>query len=211
MSETILARAILLPDAVTDHFPVLAELQLQTASKSCPGKGLETVSKRNLDSIDPVAFRAELRQLGVNDWPVPPPGVSVDCLIDDFYPVLNPIIDRHAPVKTFKVRRETPCLYLSKETLEAMKMRDRARAGFGGDFRMLRNKCVKLVRRDRMQTAVKKMSEAPNKQAAAWRLADSVLKRGNTEQLPLLKGCQSDAQCANECNKFFLKMMMYQY
>ena len=31
-------------------------------------------------------------------------------------------------------------------------MRDRARQGFGGDYKMLRNKCVKLVRRDRMQT-----------------------------------------------------------
>ena len=84
-------------------------------------------------------------------------------------------------------------------------MRDRARQGFGGDYRMLRNKCVKLVRRDRMQTAVKKMSEASNKQAAAWKLADSMLKRGNTEKLPLLQGCKSDAQCASECNSFFMQ------
>ena len=69
---------------------------------------------------------------------------------------MNPIIDRHAPAKTFKVRRDTPCLYLSKETLEAMKKRDRARQGYGGDYKMLRNKCVKLVRRDRMRTAMKK-------------------------------------------------------
>ena len=74
------------------------------------------------------------------------------------------------------------------------------RQGFGGDYRMLRNKCVKLVRRDRMQTAVKKISEASNKQAAAWRLADSTLKRGNTERLPLLKCCKSDSEM----------MMMYQ-
>ena len=68
---------------------------------------------------------------------------------------------------------------------------------------MLRNKCVKLVRRDRMQTAVKKMSEASNRQAAAWRLADSVLK--STEKLPLLKGCSSASQCAAQCYDFFLQ------
>ena len=51
-----------------------------------------------------------------------------------------------------------------------------------------------------MQTAVKKISEASNKQAAAWRLADSTLKRGNTERLPLLKCCKSDSEM----------MMMYQ-
>ena len=70
---------------------------------------------------------------------------------------------------------------------------------------MLRNKCVKLVRRNRMQTAMKKMSEASNRQAAAWRLADSVLKRGNAEKLPMLKGCKTDADCAAECNKFFVQ------
>ena len=84
-------------------------------------------------------------------------------------------------------------------------MRDRARQGLGGDYKMLRNRCVKLVRRDRMQTALKKMSEASNRQAAAWRLADSMLKRGNTERLPVLKGCRTDTDCAAECNKFFLQ------
>ena len=187
VSDSISARAILMPDAVTDHFPVIADLQVGRGRKNSSKNGLETVSKRNLASIDPVAFRAELRQLGVNNWPAPPPGVSVDHLIDDFYSVMNPMIDRHAPVKTFKVRRDTPCLFLSKETREAMKMRDRARQGLGGDYKMLRNKCVKLVRRDRMQTAMKQLTEASNQQAAAWHLADSVLKRGNTEKLPLLK------------------------
>ena len=56
---------------------------------------------RNLASIDPVAFREELRQVGVNNWPAPPPDASVDDLIDDFYSAVN-------PVKTFKVRRDTP-------------------------------------------------------------------------------------------------------
>ena len=70
---------------------------------------------------------------------------------------------------------------------------------------MLRNKCVKLVRRDRMQTAMKKLTEASNRQAAAWRFADSMLKRGNTERLPLLRGSKSDAECASACNEFFLQ------
>ena len=115
VSDTIPASVILLPDAVTDHFPVLAELWAGIG-RVRPGKGLEIVSKRNLASINSAAFRAELRGLGVNNWPAPPPGMSVDDLIYDFYSVLDPIIDRHAPEKTFKVRRDTSCLYLSKET-----------------------------------------------------------------------------------------------
>ena len=56
-----------------------------------------------------------------------------------------------------------------------------------------------------MQTAQKKMSQASDQQAAAWRLADSMLKRGNKEKLPLLKDCQSDVDCAAKCNEFFLQ------
>ena len=127
VSGTIPARAHLLPDAVTDHFPALAELRVESGVIR-PSKCLETVSKRNLALIDPSAFRAKLRQSTT-----PPPEVSVDHLLEDFYSVLNPIIDRHAPVKSFKVRRDTPCLFLSKETREAMKMRDKVRQGYGGD------------------------------------------------------------------------------
>ena len=102
ISESVPARAILLPDAVTDHFPVLADLQVQSKGAR-PKEGLETVSKRNLASIDSTAFKAELIQLGVNNWPTPSPEYSVDAVIEDFYSVLNPIIDRHAPEKTFRL------------------------------------------------------------------------------------------------------------
>ena len=92
--KTIPASAVLLPDAVTDrtdHFSVLAELRVgQGRTRSV--KGLEVVTKRNLGGIDPAAFRVELGELGINDWPTPPPGVSVDQLLEDFYSVLNPII-----------------------------------------------------------------------------------------------------------------------
>ena len=69
---------------------------------------------------------------------------------------------------------------------------------------MLRNKCVKLVRRDRMQTALQTLSGAPDRQAAAWRLAASVLNRGQTGKLPQLKDCSNDEECATKCNSFFI-------
>ena len=206
VSESIPARVQVMPDAATDHFPVVAELFCGKRSKKGPGdKLLEQVTKRDLTSIDRAAFRGDLKALGICQWPAPPPCVTVDMMIEDFYSVIGPVIDRHAPERTFKVRRDTPPLYLTKETREAMRMRDRARQGFGGDFKMLRNKCVKLVRRDRMQTAVKKMSQASDQQAAAWRLADSMLKRGNKDKLPLLKNCKSDVESAAKCNEFFLQ------
>ena len=37
VSETIPARAYLLPDAVTDYFPVVADLQVGGRKRTCPG------------------------------------------------------------------------------------------------------------------------------------------------------------------------------
>ena len=71
VSESIPAMAYLMPDAATDHFPVIADLQVRGGKRTCSRKGLEIVSKRNL-APDPVAVRAELKELGVNDWPTPP-------------------------------------------------------------------------------------------------------------------------------------------
>ena len=118
VSESIPARAKVMPDAATDHFPVVAELFCGKRRKGL-GKGpLEQVSKRDLASIDRAAFRAEHKALGISQWPTPPSSVTVDVMIDDFYSVLGPVIDRHAPERTFKVRRDTHPLYLTKETRE---------------------------------------------------------------------------------------------
>ena len=129
------------------------------------------MTRRNLLAIDGDSFVADLEQIGVDQWPAAPEGCDVNGMIEDFYSVIYPVIDKHAPKRTFKVRRDTPLLLLSKETREAMRRRDRARLGGGGDYKMLRNKCVKLVHRDRMRTAVQTIEGAPDKQAAAWRLA----------------------------------------
>ena len=204
VSPSLPATATTLPDAATDHFPVLAFVQVGKKLKQPQGKGLETVTRRNLLAIDGDRFLADLKQIGVDRWPAAPEGCDVNGMIEDFYSVINPVIERHAPKRTFKVRRDTPPLLLSKETRAAMRARDRARHG-GGDYKMLRNKCVKLVRRDRMSTAVQALSGAPDKQAAAWRLAASVLSRGQTGKLPLLKDCTSDEECANQCNSFFIE------
>ena len=205
VSSSLPASAVTLPDSVTDHFPVLASVQVGKRIRNPQRKGLETVSRRNLAAIDQESLVSDLRQIGVDGWPAAPDGCDVDGMIEDFYGVINPVIEKHAPRRTFKVRRDTPPLFLSKETREAMRARDRARQGGGGDYKMLRNKCVKLVRRDRMQTALQTLTDAPNKQAAAWRLAGSVLSRGQTGDLPQLKGCRTDQESATMCNSFFIE------
>ena len=181
VSSSIPASATALPDAATDHFPVLACIEVGKKLQRSQGEGLETVTRRNLLAIDRDSFVNDLKQIGVDQWPVAPEGCDVNGMIEDFYSVINPVIERHAPKRTFKVRRDTPPLLLSKETREAMRERDKARQK-GGDYKMLRNKCVKLVHRDRMHTAVQTLSGAPDKQAAAWR--HGLLVQYSTEVKP---------------------------
>ena len=145
-----------MPDAATDHFPVIGRLKVLKGAPKPSRKTLEVVTRRNLGTMDQAAFKADLTKFKVDKWPAPHPDATVDDLLDDFYSVINPLINHHAPEKTFKVRRDTADLYLSLETRQAMMARDKARKGLGGDYKMLRNKCVKLVRRDLMRTAMKK-------------------------------------------------------
>ena len=190
VSNTIPAGADAMPDAATDHFPVIGRLRVSTGASKPSKKTLEVVSRRNLALIDQEKFKKDLEKLEVQNWPPPPPETTVDELLNDFYSVINPLVNHHAPEKTFKVRRDTVDLYLSKETREAMKARDKARQGHGGDYKMLRNKCVKLVRRDRMQTALKKMSESSNRLETVQISSGSRQRR----QASLLGGCRSDVE-----------------
>lgn len=101
--------------------------------------------------------------------------------------VLDPVIDKHSPVKSFKVRRDTP-LHLKPDTRRVMDLRVVARAeGRKETYKALRNKAVKLVFQDRRATVRKKLQKSKGLSSEAWKLAKSITTTTASE-LPVLEG-----------------------
>jgi hypothetical protein len=119
-----------MPDAPTDHRPVVTTVR---AGGHCPGTKLVSLKRRNFKAITLGELEGALK---LTDW-------TRVYTIRDVPDILNYImagivsaLDTIAPEKEIRVK-SGPNLYLTRETLEAMRKRDSAT---GRRYRDLRNK-----------------------------------------------------------------------
>ena len=71
-------------------------------------------------------------------------------------------LDKVAPPKLIKFRSDKPPLYLNRDTLRIMKLRDAARTSKNRQhFKALRNKANKLIKRDKVLSVVKRLKKNP--------------------------------------------------
>ena len=195
--------AVVLKDASTDHSPIIASLPLDLHSyPSGKGRRLSLITRRNFSAIDYEKVNEDIEKLGA--WPAPRSGMDPNMYLEDLYATLQPILNKHVPTETFKVRRDTAPLLIRPDTRKVMDRRDEAReAGKKGEYKALRNKAVRLVRRDRVQTIEKKLKLARNPEAESWRLAKSLVTTSSTT-LPLLHGSRTNSESAKLVNQFYI-------
>ena len=207
-STGLQAELHVLPDAISDHFPVQANIRLCHGPEHDTQHRLERVGVRNFKGIDFQKMNTELEALGVSTWPCPPQGTPPDAVLDDVLSVLYPVLDKFAPVKEIRVRRNTPALRLRPETYRILRLRDHVRKNIKekGQFKALRNRAVSMVKKDRMLTAATTLQNAKNKQAAAWKLANNMLKPKS--DLPLLQDTVNNYQSAAKLNTFYIDKVL---
>ena len=207
-STGLQAELHVLPDAISDHFPVQAQVQFCHGPERDTQCRLERVVVRNYEGINFEAMNTELEALGVSTWPCPPQGTPPDAVLDDVLSVLYPVLDKFAPGKEIRVRRNTPALRLRPETYKILRLRDHVRktGKKKGQFKVLRNRAVSMVKKDRMLTAATTLQNAKNKQTAAWKLANNILKPKS--DLPLLADTKSNEQSAAKLNNFYIDKVL---
>lgn len=189
--------------AASDHRPVTAVLHTRKSPGISPSGNLQQIISRDFKNANYDKLNNELKAAGVSDWPLPPPGMSPDAMLNDLMVILEGFVKKFVPDRLIKVRRDTPHLLLSKETIAAISSRDKARRkGKTSQYKALRNKACRLVKKDRIRTACKRLQKAGNPQAAAWKLARAVLKP--PERRPLLADTKSEEESAEKCNNFYI-------
>ena len=128
-----------LPDAITDHLPVLALLSTHSVRKPST-QPLEVITRRDFKNPDYATVNDFYIKTGVAQFPFPA-GIDIDHAMEDFYNLVKTGLDITIPTKSFKVRRDTAPLYLSEATKKLQRARDAARkAGSISQYKSLRNR-----------------------------------------------------------------------
>jgi hypothetical protein len=108
-----------------------------------------------------------------------------------------------APEKEIRVKKGQN-LYLTRETLEAMRMRDSAT---GKRYRDLRNEVSRLVRRDKQDSNLLSLMEVCNDSKVLWQLADQALGKDRPSLPASITGANGPTttpmEAADVMNKYF--------
>ncbi len=194
-----------LPTAMTDHRPVIAEFKLLHGTGS-----LKYIDCRNFKSITTpsiyMAINAE--------------ALSRVFVLDDVEEIHTIIVreivcalDLVSPIRRVLVKERRSPLYLSQETRSAIMERDYAAARHcsHSEYRRLRNRAAKLVRRDKMVSNVDHLEKQGLDSKSIWELANAVSGRSARCPLPAELGeedsssrIRGDAKLANYVNKFYI-------
>jgi hypothetical protein len=118
--------------------------------------------------------------------------------------IVHKTLDEIVPKKRIKVRRRAIPLLLGHDTRNVIRLRDLAREkDHKHQYKQLRNKCCKLIRRDWVVSKMNYIRQQKNEQQAFWDVANDIIQPKSTD-LPLLRGMSTDLESANMCNRYYI-------
>ena len=182
-----------LPDLTSDHRPVLARVSGVQARKK-----RQTRQDRNWSAMDKDALEMFLLQW---DWDTLLTCTNVNEAVSKLKEATTAAIDVAVPLKKYT----TPNLdvRLKPDTRAAMKMRDKAKREGREHYKVLRNKVLKLVRRDFVQHNLNRIRQQGQK--AAWQIVSEVSGKEKGSSLPLPNDCQTDREAATMANNYYIE------
>ncbi len=193
-----------LPIAITDHRPTLSRFDLQHQSS-----GLKMTRRRNFKSVSTPAICCTINATALSKvFHMEDVDEIHTVIIDEIIAALDQI----APLEEVKVKERACPLYLLPDTLAAIKERDTAAMqGNHREYRRLRNRAARLVRRDKLESNVAHLQQQGFDSKAIWNLANTTTGRTARSALPVELVCEStgntirgDASLANCVNDFYI-------
>jgi len=192
-----------LPFAASDHHPVVAKcgLALTTTNRVTPRNPL-TRTERNYKRMDVDQLNMALLD---QDWSPYFCSSDVNACTQMRTTAISNALDISSPRTTYKDRNCS--LKLAPDTREAMRARDWARHHSGkGVYRQLRNRALRLVRRDRLQGNLARVRKGGSR--AAWQIVREVDGTVKSGLLPLPRGCTSSSEAAQAANNFYRQKIL---
>ncbi len=192
----------------TDHLPVRAvvpTVKLESSRK-------KWVTRRPLAKLSGpelcLAIDQAFKETPINLYACD----DVDVVHDTIVSVITKALDMVAPHRMVPSDRpDRPPLFLAKDTLQAMKSRDAAATQCSPEYRALRNKVCRLLRRDRLKSSLNLINRSKNNPKKLWALTRSFIGANTNFDLPsslvLEDGevCSDQKAVADTLNSFFIE------
>jgi exonuclease III len=157
LSNSESASAVVLEDALSDHFPIMVGLDINKKAKMT--SKLKTIFRRDIARIVTSELEDALQEQNWSSlYKMSDPNEAVTLIVRN----VEAALDKVAPLKPVTFRPDKPKLSLRQDTLDAMSLRDAARkSGNRSNFKALRNKVTRLVKRDKINSVLTRLKKNP--------------------------------------------------
>ncbi len=172
-----------IPLGVTDHMPVKTIIEVSACTSTTPGR--KWISRRPLAKLSSTtlcqALEESFQDLNVDLYSCN----DVDMVRDTIVAAIIKALDKVAPHRLVPADKPGhPSLFLAPDTLQVMRMRDAAACGHLPQYRFLRNKVCRLVRRDRLRGSLNCINRSTHNPSKLWSLARSFMGANASVNLP---------------------------
>ena len=189
-SKPTKSEATLLDDAPDDHAPLaLCSYAPTRKEKKKVEKCVQDFKHADYPTMDML--------FSLTKWPSPESPLSDH--FDMMMTALSVATDMTVPLKNITFHEDRPNISLSAQTKQAQKDRNTALKTGSPDYRRLRNIANRLIKGDRIKSAVSRLKQG----ACPWSIVRDLT--GNTSRtLPMLREAREDAEAAEICNSFYV-------
>ena len=150
---------------ISDHYAIICSRKLSPVLKK---DSHNIITYRSFKHFNDDIF---LNDLMTANWTDIETMNDVDSIMETWYSMFTQIVDKHAPVKTQRVKRNIQPDWLTSEILDIMKERDKCKKnGNLKLYKTLRNRVSFLIRTSKETTYQSKIEEGKNDPRSIWKI-----------------------------------------
>jgi hypothetical protein len=176
-SKEVLICEVLVPKiGISDHYPVCCNIKTKSLKAS---KGHKTIKFRSERNFEVDSFLMDINTINwdaCNDNDV---NMALSYLNESFLNVIN----KHAPVKTRRVKYERQPVWFTKEIKEAIEKRNKYKQKKEMvNYRLWRNKVVSLIKQEKANYYKHAIVESRGNSSMMWRYMNQLIGRPRSSQ-----------------------------
>ena len=196
---------------MSDHLPIRVSLAFAKKNQSC-----ESVRRRSFKNLDPGEF---CQDLALYPWEDIGKTEDVDEMVAIFKQGITFTLDKHAPFKTFRIKKKKKRIELSSQCMELIKKRDELaelrkdprNSEAAESFRKFRNKVTAMVRAEKKRKVQDQIESDPSVKNV-WNITNRILKGERTCRKLILEEdgqeITEDLDVAEKFNNFFCQKII---
>ena len=193
--------------SISDHYAIFGNRKLSNVIKS---NTHQTITYRSFKNFDENKFISELQEV---PWETIEYFNGVDEIVEVWNKMFLEVVNKHAPLKSHRIKRKYQPDWLNPDILECIKERDKCKLnGKIEEYRTLRNKVSAMINLAKKETYQTKVEEGKDDPRSIWKLFKQLgmSKKGNAKvdnfEIKVSNDLISDNQeIANVFNEYFVK------